>query len=119
PQGSMNQSGSTGVSRASGPSRAQWIAISAVLLCLALITGALLYVMPVLALLGNHDAARGRGVPAPAHAPPPLNSKERINILLLGSDKDQEIREDALLSQTMIVSSVDPEHTTRQVPALH
>ncbi|TMF84632.1 MAG: LytR family transcriptional regulator [Chloroflexi bacterium] len=106
----MNQTGSTAVSRGSGPSRAQWIVISAVLLCLALITGALLYAMPVLTLLGNHDAARGRGVPAPAHAPPPLNSKERINILLLGSDNDQKFPQDALLSQTMIVLSVDPAH---------
>src|SRR5438128_1791186 len=106
----MNQTGVTGVPGASRPSRSHWIVIGAVLLCLALIAGALVYIMPVLALLGNHDAARGRGVPAPAHAPPPLNSKERINILLLGSDNDQKFPQDALLSQTMIVLSVDPAH---------
>src|SRR5205814_9552062 len=106
----MNQTGPTAVSRASGPSRAQWIVISAVLLCVALITGALLYVMPVLALLGNHDAGRGRGVPAPAHAPPPLNSKYRINILLLGSDTDQKFPQDALLSLLMIVLPLAPVH---------
>ena len=106
----MNQTGVTGVPGASRPSRSHWIVIGAVLLCLALITGALVYIMPVLALLGNHDAAPGRNVPAPAHAPPPLDSKQRINILLLGSDNDQKFREDALLSQTMIVVSVDPAH---------
>src|SRR5437764_12954790 len=99
----MNQSGVTGGPRATGPSRPQWIAISAVLGCLALIIGGLIYLLPVLSLLGNRDTALGRGVPAPAHAPPPLDSKQRINILLLGSDDDQKFQGDALLSQTMIV----------------
>src|SRR5438094_3628760 len=106
----MNQSGVTGVPGATGPSRTQWLVITAVVVCLALVAGGLLYLLPVLELLGNHGGARGRGAPAPAHAPPPLNSKERINILLLGSDNDQKFPQDALLSQTMIVVSVDPAH---------
>ena len=106
----MNQSGVTGVPGATGPSRTQWLVITAVVVCLALVAGGLLYLLPVLELLGNHDAAPGRGVPAPAHAPPPLDSKQRINILLLGSDNDQKFPQDALLSQTMIVVSVDPAH---------
>src|SRR5437870_13224235 len=106
----MNQSGVTGVPGATGPSRTQWLVITAVVVCLALIIGGLIYLLPVLSLLGNRDPALGRGVPAPAHAPPPLDSKQRINILLLGSDNDQKFREDALLSQTMIVVSVDPAH---------
>jgi LCP family protein required for cell wall assembly len=106
----MNQSGVTGVPGTTGPSRTPWLVITAILLCLALIVGGLLYVLPVLELLGNHDPALGRGVPAPAHAPPPLDSKQRINILLLGSDNDQKFQPDALLSQTMIVVSVDPAH---------
>ncbi|TMF19925.1 MAG: hypothetical protein E6I31_13005, partial [Chloroflexi bacterium] len=93
----MNQSGVTGVPGATGPSRTQWLVITAVVVCLALVAGGLLYLLPVLELLGNHDAAPGRGVPAPAHAPPPLDSKQRINILLLGSDNDQKFPQDALL----------------------
>src|SRR5256886_6616187 len=104
----MNQSGVTGMPGATGPSRTQWLVITAVVVCLALVAGGLLYLLPVLELLGNHDAAPGRGVPAPAHAPPPLDSKQRINILLLGSDNDQKFPQDALLSQTMIVVSIDP-----------
>ena len=106
----MSHSGVTGVPGATGPSRTQWLVITAVVVCLALVAGGLLYLLPVLELLGNHDAAPGRGVPAPAHAPPPLDSKQRINILLLGSDNDQKFPQDALLSQTMIVVSVDPAH---------
>src|SRR2546421_7553249 len=106
----MNQSGVTGVPGATGPSRTQWLVFTAVVVCLALVAGGVLYLLPVLELLGNHDAAPGRGVPAPAHAPPPLDSKQRINILLLGSDNDQKFPQDALLSQTMIVVSVDPAH---------
>src|SRR2546426_464282 len=108
--GSMSQSGVTGVPGATGPSRTQWLVITAVLVGLALIVGGLLYLLPVLQLLGDHDAAPVRGVPAPAHAPPPLGSKQRINILLLGSDNDQKFQQNALLSQTMIVVSVDPAH---------
>src|SRR5438874_1344175 len=106
----MNQSGVTGVPGATGPSRTQWLVITAVVVCLALVAGGLLYLLPVLELLGNHDAAPGRGVPAPAHGPTPLDSKQRINILLLGSDNAQEFPQDAMLSQTMIVVSVDPAH---------
>src|SRR5256886_5063621 len=106
----MSQSGVTGVAGATGPWRTQWLVITAALVGLALIVGGLLYLLPVLQLLGAHDAAPVRGVPAPAHAPPPLDSKQRINILLLGSDNDQKFQQDALLSQTMIVVSVDPAH---------
>ena len=106
----MSHSGVTGVPGATGPSRTQWLVITAALVGLALIVGGLLYLLPVLQLLGAHDAAPVRGVPAPAHAPPPLDSKQRINILLLGSDNDQKFQQNALLSQTMIVVSVDPAH---------
>src|SRR5437016_4724555 len=106
----MSHSGVTGVPGATGPSRTQWLVITAALVGLALIVGGRLYLLPVLQLLGAHDAAPARGVPAPAHAPPPLDSKQRINILLLGSDNDQKFQQDALLSQTMIVVSVDPAH---------
>jgi len=52
----------------------------------------------------------------PAATPPPLDSKQRVNILLLGSDNDQKFAQDAVLSQTMIVVSIDP--AKRQVTLL-
>src|SRR5947207_14994143 len=104
----MNQSGVTGVPGATGPSRTQWLVITAVVVCLALVAGGLLYLLPVLELLGNHDAAPGRGLPPPAHAPPPLHSKQRINILVLETNNDQKSAQDALLSETMILVSADP-----------
>jgi LCP family protein required for cell wall assembly len=112
----MNHSGATGVPRGSGLRRAHWLAIAAVVLCLLLLGGVLLYLSPVLALLDNHDASPGKPLTTPAATPPPLDSKQRINILLLGSDNDQKFPQDALLSQTMIVVSIDPK--TRQVTLL-
>jgi LCP family protein required for cell wall assembly len=112
----MNHPGATGVPRGSGLRRAHWLAIAAVVLCLLLLGGVLLYLSPVLALLDNHDASPGKPLTTPAATPPPLDSKQRINILLLGSDNDQKFPQDALLSQTMIVVSIDPK--TRQVTLL-
>src|SRR5437763_16492751 len=97
----MNQSGVTGVPGATGPSRTQWLVITAVVVCLALVAGGLLYLLPVLEFLGNHDAAPGRGVPAPAPAPLQLDSQQRITILLLRKHDDQNVPQDAPLSQTM------------------
>src|SRR5438445_1175177 len=112
----MNHSGASGGTRGLSLRRSHWIVLGAVVLGVALIASVLLYLSPVLALLDNRPAVPARGVPAPAKPPPPLDSKQRINILLLGSDNDQKFQQDALLSQTMIVVSIDP--TTRQVTML-
>ncbi|HXL19931.1 MAG TPA: LCP family protein [Streptosporangiaceae bacterium] len=58
----------------------------------------------------------GASLATPAATPPPLDSKQRVNILLLGSDNDQKFAQDAVLSQTMIVVSIDP--AKRQVTLL-
>src|SRR5438094_7862454 len=108
--GSMNHSGATGVPHATGLRRAHWLALGGVLLLLALVGGVLLYLSPVLALLDSRGPVAGKPGAAVAATPPPLDSKQRINILLLGSDNDQKFPQDALLSQTMIVVSVDPAH---------
>jgi LCP family protein required for cell wall assembly len=113
----MNHSGATGVPHGGGLRRAHWVALGlVVLLCLGLLGGALLYLSPVLALLDNHEISPGKPPTTPAATPPPLDSKQRINILLLGSDNDQKFPQDALLSQTMIVVSIDP--SKRQVTLL-
>ena len=112
----MNHSGAAGVPRGPGLRRGHWIVAGAVVLCLLLLGGALLYLAPVLALLDNHDVPSGKPLVTPAATPPPLDSKQRINILLLGSDNDQKFPQDALLSQTMIVVSIDP--ATHQVTLL-
>jgi LCP family protein required for cell wall assembly len=104
----MNHSGAAGSARGINLRRSRWIALAAGALVLALIAGVLLYLSPVLALLDNHGSTPLRGALAPAKPPPPLNSTQRINILLLGSDNDQKFQQSALLSQTMIVVSVDP-----------
>ena len=105
----MNHSGATGMPRGSGLRRAHWLALGAIVLCLALLGGVLLYLSPVLALLDNHESSRKTATaPTPAWPPPPFDSKQRINILLLGSDNDQKFQQNALLSQTMIVVSIDP-----------
>ena len=106
--GSMNHSGVTGVPQRTGLRRAHWLVVGGVLLCLALVGGALLYLSPVLALLDNRAPAAGKPGSATVATPPPLDSKQRINILLLGSDNDQKFKQDAVLSQTMIVVSIDP-----------
>jgi LCP family protein required for cell wall assembly len=112
----MNHSPATGVPDAPGSRCVRWIALGAIALALALIGGVLIYLSPLLALLEPHDASVGRVAGAPAAPPPPLDSKQRINILLLGSDNDQKFQQDALLSQTMIVVSIDP--STHQVTML-
>lgn len=105
----MNQSGAPPASTRSGARRGRWIVLVAMVAVLALIGGALVYLAPVLALLNNHDqASASQGAPTPAATPPPLQSNQPINILLLGSDNDQKFQPDAVLSQTMIVASVDP-----------
>jgi LCP family protein required for cell wall assembly len=91
--------------------RSQWALTAAALLVLALVVGVLLYLSPLLALLDNRqERPNVAGVPTPAATPPPLDSSKRINVLLLGSDNDQKFRADAVLSQTMIVVSLDPAH---------
>jgi len=112
----MNHSGAAGVPRGRGLRRAHWIVLAAVVLVLALLGGILLYLSPVLALLDNHQVAPGTPLATPAATPPPLDSKQRVNILLLGSDNDQKFAQDAVLSQTMIVVSIDP--LRRQVTLL-
>jgi len=112
----MNHSGATGVPRRAGLRRAHWVVLAAIGLCLVLVGGALLYLSPVLALLDNHDLSPGKPLATPAATPPPLDSKQRVNILLLGSDNDQKFAQDAVLSQTMIVVSIDP--AKRQVTLL-
>src|ERR1700682_6252113 len=112
----MNHSPATGVPDAPGSRRVRWIALGATVLALALIGGILLYLSPLLALLEPHDPTLGRIAGIPAATPPPLDSKQRINVLLLGSDNDQKFKQDALLSQTMIVVSIDP--AKRQVTML-
>ncbi len=112
----MNHSGATSVPRRSGLRRAHWVVLAAIVLCLVLVGGVLLYLSPVLALLDNHDLSPGKPLATPAATPPPLDSKQRVNILLLGSDNDQKFAQDAVLSQTMIVVSIDP--AKRQVTLL-
>jgi len=112
----MNHSGAGGVSPGGGLRRAHWVVAASVVLFLALVGGVLLYLSPVLALLDNHDLSPGKPVATPAATPPPLDSKQRVNILLLGSDNDQKFAPDAVLSQTMIVVSIDP--LRRQVTLL-
>ncbi|MDQ6713862.1 MAG: LCP family protein [Candidatus Dormibacteraeota bacterium] len=112
----MNHSGATGVPRGRGLRRVHWIVLGAIVLVLALLGGVLLYLSPVLALLDSHDLPAGKSVATPAATPPPLDSKQRINVLLLGSDNDQKFAQDAVLSQTMIVVSIDP--AKRQVTLL-
>ena len=112
----MNHSGAAGVPHRGGPRRAHWVLLGAVVLAFALLGGVLLYLSPVLALLDNHDVSPSKLTVTPAATPPPLDSKQRINILLLGSDNDQKFAQDAVLSQTMIVVSIDP--AKRQVTLL-
>src|SRR2546427_363055 len=112
----MNHSGATGVPRGGGLRRGHWVVLGAIALCLVLVGGVLLYLSPVLALLDNHDLSPAKPVATPAATPPPLDSKQRVNILLLGSDNDEKFAQNAVLSQTMIVVSIDP--AKRQVTLL-
>lgn len=107
----MNQSGARKTPARPSGRRGRWVALGAMVLILALIGGLVVYLAPVLALLDSHQqVSAGQGVPTPAATPPPLQSQQPINILLLGSDNDQKFQPDALLSQTMIVASVDAAH---------
>jgi LCP family protein required for cell wall assembly len=106
----MNHSGATGVPRGITLRRSHWALLAAGVIVLALIAATFVYLSPVLALLDNHQPRVVAGLPTPAATPPPLDSNKRINVLLLGSDNDQKFRSDALLSQTMIVVSIDPAH---------
>jgi LCP family protein required for cell wall assembly len=106
----MNHTGATPVARGLTLRRGHWIAGAVVLLLVLVLGATLVYLSPVLALLDNHAATPARGIPAPATAPPPLDSSKRINVLLLGSDNDQKFQANAVLSQTMIVVSIDPAH---------
>jgi len=112
----VNHSPATGVPDAPGSRRLRWIALGAIVVALALVGAVVIYLSPVLALLEPHDPSLGRVAGAPAPTAPPLDSKQRINILLLGSDNDQKFQGNALLSQTMIVVSIDP--STHQVTML-
>src|ERR1700716_998131 len=82
----------------------------------AQVGGVLLSLPPVLALWNTRDVPPEKPLATPAATPPPLDSKQRINVLLLGSDNDQKFAQDAVLSQTMIVVSIDP--AKRQVTLL-
>jgi LCP family protein required for cell wall assembly len=106
----MNHPGATPVARGIALRRGHLVIGGVVLVILLLVVALLVYLWPVLALLDSHPSALPRGVPAPATAPPPLDSSKRINVLLLGSDNDQKFQANALLSQTMIVVSIDPAH---------
>ncbi|HEY0493671.1 MAG TPA: LCP family protein [Candidatus Dormibacteraeota bacterium] len=103
----MNQSGARPTPVHHGTRRGRWIVLGAMAVILALIGALVVYLAPLLALMEPHQAI-AKGIPSPATAPPPLQSTQPINILLLGSDNDQKFQPDALLSQTMIVASVDP-----------
>src|SRR5258708_31821213 len=98
----MNHSPATGVPDAPGSRRARWIALGAIAFALVLIGGVLIYLSPVLALLEPHDPSPGRVAGAPAAPPPPLDSKQRINILLLGSDNAHKFQQHPLLSPTLL-----------------
>lgn len=112
----MNHSGATPAAHGITLRRAHWIALAAIALIAVLVASILIYISPLLALLDSHAPTPLRGVPTPAAPPPPLDSSKRINVLLLGSDNDQKFQSNALLSQTMIVVSIDPAH--RQVTLL-
>jgi len=103
----MNHPGAAGVPPAGGLRRAHWLVLAAIVICLALLGGALLYLSPVLALLDNHDPSPGKPLATPAATPPPLDSKQRVNILLLGSDNDGKYSFPALLTQVMMVIHID------------
>ncbi|MDQ6885457.1 MAG: LCP family protein [Candidatus Dormibacteraeota bacterium] len=106
----MNPSGAQATPVRPGARRRRWFLLGALVLILAVIGAVVIYLAPVLALLEPPHPASAVGIPTPAATPPPLQSQQPINILLLGSDNDQKFQPDALLSQTMIVASIDPTH---------
>ncbi len=90
---------------------ARWLLLAVPGLLLVLLAGAALYFAPVFSLIGQRENTLPSTGPSPAATPPPpLDASHRINILLLGSDNDQKFSPDAVLSQTMIVASLDPAH---------
>jgi LCP family protein required for cell wall assembly len=100
-----------GLSRSLRAHRLRWILGGVVVVCLIAVVAAGAYLAPVLALMGQRgDAGAGQASGAPVVTPPPLTDSHRINILLLGSDNDVKFEANAVLSQTMIVLSVDPVH---------
>jgi len=86
----MNHSGATGVPHATGLRRAHWLALGGVLLLLALVGSALLYLSPVPALLDSRGPVAGKPGAAVAATPPPLDDKQRINSLILGRHKHEK-----------------------------
>jgi LCP family protein required for cell wall assembly len=95
---------------ASAWDRSRWLALAG-LIAAFLVVCAAAYLAPVLALFSQRDASPPpRAVVAPAATPPPLDASHRVNVLLLGSDNDQKFKPDAVLTQTMIVASIDPAH---------
>jgi LCP family protein required for cell wall assembly len=83
-----------------------WVAVGAVMLVLiaAGLTVARVLI-PSVAIL-DHPVPRAPGEQVSI---PPLTSKERINLLLLGADDDRKFAPSERLTQTMIVLGIDPE----------
>ena len=106
----MNHSGATRVTHGLTVRRWHWFVLAAVVLLVALIASILVYLAPLFPLLESHDLPIARSIPTPITTPPPLDSSKRINVLLLGSDNDQKFPANAVLSQTMIIVSIDPGH---------
>ena len=106
----MNHSGTTRVTHGVTIRRWHWVVLAAVVLVITVVASVALYLAPLFPLLESHDIPVPRGVPTPVSTPPPLDSSKRINVLLLGSDNDQKFPANAVLSQTMIVVSIDPGH---------
>ncbi len=106
----MNHSGAPRVTHGVTLRRWHWIVLAAAILVVALVASVAVYLAPLFPLLESHDIPVARGVPTPIATPPPLDSSKRINVLLLGSDNDQKFPANAVLSQTMIVVSIDPAH---------
>lgn len=87
--------------------RRYWlVALAAVMLVLIAAGVAVARVLaPSIAIL-DHPVPRASGERVSI---PPLTSKERINLLLLGSDDDRKFAPSERLTQTMIVLGIDPE----------
>lgn len=106
----MNHSGATRVTHGVTVRRWQWIVLATLIVIIGLIASVVVYLAPLFPLLESHDVPIPRSIPTPIATPPPLDSSKRINVLLLGSDNDQKFPANAVLSQTMIVVSIDPGH---------
>ena len=106
----MNHSGATRVTHGITWRRWHLVVLAATLLLIVAVSSVLLYLAPLFPLLESRNLPIPRGIPTPLTTPPPLDSSKRINVLLLGSDNDQKFQANAVLSQTMIVVSIDPGH---------